>query len=401
MNLQSAVAIAAVMQLTKSPTLAAQTFDSTHTTQLAPGIVHQRLVVTSAPWNINVITVELRVAGVTIRAAHANDSYLGRETVLSMADRLSAPGARVLAAINADFFRLTDGEPTNNFVVAGEWWRGVHDWSGGAGVRTQFAVANDGALLLDRFNWSGTLSTRRYPSFALDGLNVRPAADAVSLFTARFGPTTPRDTIGRTLFEIVLRPTGRGGYRIADSVRAGGGSSLRGQLVLAGGGGTRDRLAALGPPGTLVRFDSATDPDRGPIADLVGGLPRLVIDGKGLADTALADAEGTNPNLRQRHPRSAIGFSRDSTRLLLVTVDGRQAASAGMDLLELSRLMLTLGAYQALNLDGGGSTTLVAGGSVLNRPSDPGGPRTVANAVLVVESPRGSRFPRSTRPRPR
>lgn len=374
----------------------AQRFDSTFTTPLAPGVMLQRHVVNAVPWNINVVTVDLRAAHVGVQAAHANGSFLGRESVLAMTDREKGRGRQVVAAINADFFRLADGEPTNNFVVDGEWWRGVHDWSGGVAVHSQFAVTSRGALLIDRFNWNGTVSTVRYPSFGLDGLNVRPGPEAVALFTSRFGAATPRDSVGRTLFEVVLRPVGPGRFRIADSVRGGGGSSLDRQVVLVGGGATRNRLQALGPPGTLLRLTTGVTPDRGPLAALVGGLPRLVVHGRGEADTALADAEGTNANLRLRHPRSAVGFSRDSSRLFLVTVDGRQPSSAGMDLRELSALMLTLGAFEALNLDGGGSTTLVAGGQVVNRPSDAGGPRTVANAILVTHP--GSR---PARPIPR
>jgi hypothetical protein len=191
------------------------------------------------------------------------------------------------------------------------------------------------------------------------------------------------------LHELELIPLDlRGGvqrFRIADTVRSGGGSALEGRVMLVGGRTTRSRLAALGPPGTTLRLQTGVTPDRGPLRSLVGGLPRLAVQGRGIADTALADAESTNANLRLRHPRSAVGFSRDSTTLFLVTVDGRQPTSAGMDLLELSRLMLLLGAWEALNLDGGGSTTMVAGGAVVNRPSDPGGPRTVANALLIVQ----------------
>jgi exopolysaccharide biosynthesis protein len=85
-----------------------------------------------------------------------------------------------------------------------------------------------------------------------------------------------------------------------------------------------------------------------------------------------------------RHPRSAVGWRGDGT-LLLVVVDGRQGDySVGMSLSELTELFRSLGAVEALNLDGGGSTTLVVGGAVANRPSDPQGERPVANALLLL-----------------
>jgi len=70
--------------------------------------------------------------------------------------------------------------------------------------------------------------------------------------------------------------------------------------------------------------------------------------------------------------------------LLLFTVDGRSENSGGMTLIELANVMRELGAWQALNFDGGGSTTMVVDGKVVNRPSDKEGEREVGNALMVV-----------------
>lgn len=77
-----------------------------------------------------------------------------------------------------------------------------------------------------------------------------------------------------------------------------------------------------------------------------------------------------------RHPRSAVGVSADGRTLLIVAVDGRQEHSRGATLVELGRLMQSMGAYHALNLDGGGSSALVIKDpgtgvfAVANQPSD-------------------------------
>jgi exopolysaccharide biosynthesis protein len=68
-----------------------------------------------------------------------------------------------------------------------------------------------------------------------------------------------------------------------------------------------------------------------------------------------------------------------------VTVDGRQSESVGMSLAEFAELMISLGITEGLNLDGGGSTTMVIRGSIVNSPSDASGERPVANAVLLME----------------
>ncbi len=93
-----------------------------------------------------------------------------------------------------------------------------------------------------------------------------------------------------------------------------------------------------------------------------------------------------------RHNRTAVGVRRDGT-ILLVTIDGRMKQSEGMSLQDFSLLLRYLGCHDALNLDGGGSTTMyVKGfphGGVVNHPTDNGrydfaGERTVSNCVLVV-----------------
>ena len=84
------------------------------------------------------------------------------------------------------------------------------------------------------------------------------------------------------------------------------------------------------------------------------------------------------------HPRTIVGFSRDSATLFLLTVDGRQEKSVGMTLVEAATMMKKLGAWNAMNFDGGGSTTMVIGGEVVNTPSDATGEREVGNALVVV-----------------
>jgi hypothetical protein len=139
---------------------------------------------------------------------------------------------------------------------------------------------------------------------------------------------------------------------------------------------------------TQRRRVGAFQPDRGPLRTLVGGWPRLVVHGRSVADSA-ERLEGTPPSFASvRHPRSGVGISRDSTTLFLITVDGRQESSSGMSLSEFAQLMLQLGVYEGLNLDGGGSTTMVVNGAVVNHPSDAPGERPVGDVLLVVQHPR-------------
>lgn len=118
--------------------------------------------------------------------------------------------------------------------------------------------------------------------------------------------------------------------------------------------------------------------------EAVGGRPVLLRAG---AIPARVDSGGTFAT--SRHPRTAVGIAREGRRLMLVTVDGRQKPySDGMTLRETAELMRALGAVDAINLDGGGSTTMVVANgagvpSVVNRPSDVR-ERPVGNALAIV-----------------
>ena len=83
------------------------------------------------------------------------------------------------------------------------------------------------------------------------------------------------------------------------------------------------------------------------------------------------------------HPRTAIARLK-SGQILLVTVDGRQPGeSIGMSLTMLADLLLEFGAIEAINLDGGGSTTMVIKNKLVNKPSDATGERPVSDAILI------------------
>lgn len=118
----------------------------------------------------------------------------------------------------------------------------------------------------------------------------------------------------------------------------------------------------------------------------VGGGPVLIKNGN-IHDTS--EQEGFGDSHLLRHPRTAIGY-RDEHTLVMVVVDGRQKASAGVTIKELAQLMHELGCYEAVNLDGGGSSTMVAADEVVNVPVDiPNGNRHSlrknASALIFTE----------------
>ena len=145
-----------------------------------------------------------------------------------------------------------------------------------------------------------------------------------------------------------------------------------------------DGRIALGPRDTF--------PVR-PAGDLLQAGPMLVSGGV-VAGAAIDDREGFTAGSVQfdsdirdgRHPRAALGI--DDDRIVAVVCDGRADDEAGLTLPELAVLMVSLGVRDAINLDGGGSATLIAGGRMLNRPRaswnvDLVGGRPLATAIAI------------------
>jgi hypothetical protein len=304
----------------------------------------------------------------------------------------------------ATFFNLVSGETENNQVLAGEWWKGVKvadsPYDTFDNPHIQFGVTRAGRPVMGRFLLDAMVWVRGVATPVLT-VNLRPTAtfEGTTLYTPRFGTETPRDTL-RAVTEVSMTAAGRHGdtlvYIRHGTVLPTSGTIIpRDGAVLSAYGARSGALRAMGE-GDTVRVLLATRPRLPPLQLLVGGWPRLLEDGHSVAGDA-PTLEGTiSRNAEARHPRTAIGISRDSTTVMLLTVDGRSENSGGMTLTELAAAMRRLGAWQAMNFDGGGSTSMVVRGVLMNVPSDSTRERAVGSALLVV---RQSPAPRPRAPR--
>ncbi len=167
-------------------------------------------------------------------------------------------------------------------------------------------------------------------------------------------------------------------------VEASGGA-IRGRStrpVFAWRPGNGPWIGSLEWDGDSIRVGNWAFPVEEPDArtEILGGYPTLLRAGGWVGDLQQADRPAFST---QRHPRTALGFDPGSARAWLVVVDGRGSSSEGMTLPELADLLRALGAREALNLDGGGSSVMVIRGETVNRPSDPQGERAVVNALVV------------------
>lgn len=363
--------------------------------QLAPGLRHEVRLDPRGPWRLHIVEVDLTNPALVLDAVRARDALRGRERPSSMAKRLQSDSSRIRVVVNADFFDLATGENENNQVLAGEWWKGqpltdspydTYDNTHGQVAIDPAGTLTFGRFILDARVWSNRtavpiLSVNRKPTGRYEG---------TALYTPRFGRTTPSDT-GRVA-ELRLQLLGTRGdtllYTAPDTASdQSGGAIPRDGLVLVGYGDRAAGVASLSRTDTL-RIHLATWPrlssQRLP-RTLLGGWPLLVVDGTNVAARA-ATLEGTiSRNAEARHPRTALALSQSGHTAWLVTVDGRASGSVGMTLVELAEFLRSLGAWNALNFDGGGSTTMVVDDQVVNAPTDQAGEREVGNALIVRE----------------
>ena len=369
--------------------------------RVAPGIVHTQIERGQGPWRVNVLAIDLRRREIGLRHVRAHDSLRTRERPSEMFTRLSATGADVVAVVNADFFDLKSGENENNQVVDGEWWKGVKvtdsPFDTFRNAHAQFAFDSLRRPAIDRFEFFGEARTPRgaIPLVAVNALPTGP--EGAALYTWRFGATMPRDTVRQTA-EVPLAPAGRRADTVLYVRRGARGAGTGGTIppvgaLLAGYGPRAREVEAIGDGETLkvvLRAVGRLAQPRpaAPLALVIGGWPRILRDGVNIAAGAAGEEGTISRNAEVRHPRTGVGFSRDSSTLFLVTVDGRSTSSVGMTLVEFADLMRELGAWQGMNFDGGGSTTMVVQGRIVNVPSDPTGERAVGNALVVTAGKR-------------
>ena len=132
--------------------------------------------------------------------------------------------------------------------------------------------------------------------------------------------------------------------------------------------------------------DTATPPPD--TVNAVAGTPWLLRGGQVRTE---ADDAGCAALCARTHPRTAVGLAGQGRWLLVVLAEGRRPPVAGVTLVQLSQLMRELGAEDAINLDGGGSSTLwLQGRAVMARPANEPAERALANVLSIVASPGGA-----------
>jgi hypothetical protein len=361
--------------------------------EVAPGVVWTTVVRERGPVRINVLELDPAV----VHGVLSNGRIAGRERVSRMARRLGA-----VAAVNGGYFGPR-GDPVGVLAIDGALLSEPVN-----GRSALMIAAGRAAVAPVRFSGSVTING---VVRLIDGVErTRGLIPACGGRGGDVPSTRPNAALTCTdASELVLlspsygaRPPREGGVEavLRDGsvarVRAPGtGPVPRDGQLLTGTGDAARFLRDVALPRSRVEVTLALRAPGRPLelsqqTLVVGGGPRLLRGGR-VAVTARV--EGFAPPqapaffgsfVVARQPRTLAGVRADG-RLLLVTVDGRRPGwSTGMTLPEAARLMRSLGARDALNLDGGGSTTMTVRGEVVNRPSDRAGERPVSDALYAL-----------------
>lgn len=350
----------------------------------------------------------------------ASNQIVGTEPLRAQVNALPKDLGTPVAAMNADFFMMTGaakGDPRGLHVWRGElvsipsgpaaFWRDSKGQLQGEPVRSLLTVS-----------WPGAGTNRA-------GLNEQLRTNDMVLFTPRMGPlNSDRNATNAAAFsgrqprgvanssipqggpirppggrEFILEHSGAGPWlplrvghvyhaKVAAScdgftnVPAGKMILMLGSNFLASVESTNLQNSALRTPhsasdlltpGTPVTITAATDPDLTGVQEALGTGPMLVRDGEPYEVTARMS--------EQLHPRAALGWN--SKYLYFATADGRQKEiSIGIKLSDMAEFMIELGCEEAINMDGGQSTTLMLNGQIINQQSS--GLHAIANGIVVL-----------------
>ncbi len=363
-----------------------------------PGIEYAEVTKEISGLKVNMNLLRLDLTKVRLDVHHAMDAAIGTEKTSSIATRHGA-----FAAINAGFFRLDTstwvGDPAGALVSNGRLM------SESSNDRVALDIFDDDKSALVNISHFRISAKVKFGSFTVSevGINRERKDNDFVIYTPDFGRLTLTNQDGA---EIVVGKD----LRII-SIKSPGGNSFipdNGFVLSATGKRSQELLAAVKEK---IRVDFIyqiqnldTEPEilttittehrkkrsatiiRGD-ESIVAGVPQLIEDGK--IKITWEREKSSKSFVETRHPRTAVAKLKDG-KFLMITVDGRTESSGGIGLQDLAEYLLSLGATDAMNLDGGGSTTMFLDGKVVNHPSDKEGERKVSDAILVT--PRGTKI---------
>ena len=363
---------------------------------------------TTGPWVVNVIEVEADQLQGKVMLKLANDVVTGKEKLTQMAVRNQA-----IAGINAGYFVVgeKDGTPgdlagifANNGQLVSEAINGrsaliLPSTGKDADIATVstsiHATSSDGAVrevdglnrktgLIRNCGGAGGDATTELPKHDFTCKDESELVQYTSIFGEKMEPGEGVEVVLKDSGEVVEIRDQRGGdIPGSGSVLAGTGEAAEWILDHAKQGMNIQVKSEIIADGKLLGLEQTTS--------IVNGGPRLLENGK-ISINAVEEGFHweEDPGFyyrfgERRNPRTLAGI-KENGNLLFVTIDGRAPGwSVGANFEESAKVMESLGAVDAINLDGGGSTTMTIGDDLVTKPSDATGERPIADAILLLQ----------------
>ena len=334
-------------------------------------------------YNLHVLKVDLTQKHLSVDTLSNTESFAQRTSTLKLAQQNGA-----VAAVNGSFFTPAGtgyGFPVGGIVESSDLQCISDNINKYSNSMASFSITESNRAVLEFWKADLNLVSAGGISVPFQHYNKKSWNDFVEIYVfdrkwgdKAFGATPEMSDI----FQMVVNNgvvthmlTGEPALTIPENgfvavTRREGAKKLRSAFAV----------------GDRVRMEIVTTPDWEKLKMSVSGSAILVENGVIPGKFSFEASD-----IMARSPKTALGISKNGKMLYFVTVDGRQTASIGLTLKEMAQFMQSIGAYYAINMDGGGSTTMVARHlgdnsiKVMNKPSD-GVVRSVINAVGVFSS---------------
>ena len=317
---------------------------------IAPGVVRYKYEISRDKKNAqaNVVTVDLNNPHIKINTVAGGGTYTNKATVSQMADRTNA-----VALVNGDFFTMQlQGVPLGASIIDG-------DMKSSPAVLTDiwsFGIDENNTAFIDSTKFVGSITAPNGKSYPIDGLNktfywYQPSKEyshesKIQMYDSFW---TSKSRGDKTAGEVLLSED-----NVVEQIVYRKNIDMKipkGKKILQVSGGSERFVRENIKVGDKVQINTKIEPNRN-WKMMIGGHALLVENG------AIKKYTKDVTSIGGIRARTAVGISKDGKTVYIVSCEGRTKRSAGLSLNELSQFMLDLGAFKAMNLDGGGSTAM-------------------------------------------
>lgn len=355
---------------------------------VGPGATYAYYRLPDKPLEIHVLEIDRTNPYINLEVWNGGSQACSTECPTAVGQRYAADGVDVVAVHNGDFFTTASGEvgmSRMGLIGNGECIFNAVGWP-------LLFIENSGTPYIEAAVFNGKATLADGSQTRLHTVNqlrleheANTHADQLSLYTPAFGKKMNGSSSGGTV--AVLRPaTGSNTYpvnkNLAFEVISVGATVANNPIpedgsVLHGVGASAEFLNKLKAGDTVTLYLGMTMPAYPEVTDIreaIGGNTLILKDGQIVpqGDTSV-------------HPRTFMGLSKDKSTIYSVVIDGRYGGSAGIAYTDQGEVLRWLGAWEGVNLDGGGSSCMVVNNTIRNHPSD-GNERSVGNGVIFYST---------------